>query len=208
MLHDLLEPKVYLEVGVQYGLSLDLAHAANVAIGVDPNPLVAPKGNQIIFQKTSNEYFASFLEFEAQHREVDLAFIDGSHLWEDAATDFINIVPLRSEKAVIVFDDVLPYNNDIAQREPLLGDWTGDVWKVGKILPPYVEHLYLVDTFPTGTMVVYGEVDLVQLKADFFAIGQHWHKVSKVPDDVISRIKTHQPQWTINRIREDLWTSP
>src|SRR5262245_53047739 len=108
MLHDLLKPKVYLEVGVQYGLSLDLAYAAEVAIGIDPNPLRGPNGNEQIFTMTSDEYFGTMDQLP-----IDFAFIDGSHLYEDALKDFINIAALCHEKSVVVFDDVLPYNEAI-----------------------------------------------------------------------------------------------
>lgn len=215
MLHDLLKPKVYLEIGVQYGLSLDLASAANVAIGVDPAPLVAPKGNQIIFKNTSNDYFHTFAAVGAQHRPVDLAFIDGSHLAEDAYQDFVNVVGICGPRSVIVFDDVLPYNQAIASREPLPGDWTGDVWKVLSPIKNLANELGFttaqVDTFPTGTFVVWGlehdtHRELLQGQ-ELGLLDHYWTLDLPVPDDVINRTNAREPSWVIDRIREELCAS-
>jgi hypothetical protein len=205
MLHDLLKPTVYLEIGVQYGLSLNLAVHSEWAIGVDPNPQCQAIGNQSIYRMTADQYF-QFPQDNAPDR-VDMAFIDGSHLWEDALQDFINIVALCGPKSLIVFDDVLPYNQDIAGREPLPGDWTGDVWKVAPILANYAENVRLVNTFPTGTMVVFGEVDQVGLKADFFDLASYWHEITEVPDHVLSREHASDPQIIIEHIQEALCES-
>lgn len=161
-LHRVLKPKVYLEIGVQYGSSLILAEAAEIAYGIDPVPLLfgAPQNqlpNQRIHQMTSDEFFGQRYLTEP----IDLAFIDGSHLVEDAMCDYVNVQRHMRPGGVIVFDDVLPYNAAIAARTmPPGGDWTGDVWKCYFIL----EHMwstaritsrpYLVNTWPTGTMVL------------------------------------------------------
>ena len=215
MLHDLLKPKVYLEIGVQYGLSLDLASAANVAIGIDPAPLVAPKGNQIIFKNTSNDYFATFGAVGAQHRPVDLAFIDGSHLFEDALADFLNVAPLCTPKSVVVFDDVLPYNVEMTSREPIPGDWTGDVWKITYTLRSYLAgqegvRAMTVNTFPTGTLAVWGFEHL-----DISSIAEAYEQLAfwkPPPDhvltsDVIPRVMSQEANYVIDRIREELCAS-
>jgi Methyltransferase domain len=207
MLHDLLRPKVYLEVGVQYGLSLDLAVHSDQAWGIDPNPLVEQKGNQIIVPYESQLALTDFFS-GPRPDHVDLAFIDGSHLFEDALNDFVNIAALCGPKSVVVFDDVLPYTQEMASREPIPGDWTGDVWKTFYILSSYLPNCHLVDTFPTGTMVVWG-FPLDQRKL------QDWVKFTapridleaRVPDDVINRNFAREPSWVIDRIKEDLWTS-
>jgi methyltransferase family protein len=206
MLHDLLRPHVYLEVGVQYGLSLDLAVHSSWAIGIDPEPLVQAKGNQTIYKMTADKYFV-FPQDNAPD-QIDLAFIDGSHLFEDALNDFVNIAALCGHKSVVVFDDVLPYTQEMASREPTPGDWTGDVWKTFYILSSYLPNCHLVDTFPTGTMVIWG-FPLDQRKL------QDWVKFTapridlqaRVPDDVINRNFAREPSWVIDRIKEDLWTS-
>lgn len=164
-LHELLQPKVYLEIGVQHGWSLQLSKAA-LSIGVDPNPLISVpqikhqmQGEVRIAPITSDEFFANHDETSTgvfTSRPIDLAFIDGMHLVENALRDFANVEKYSHDRSVIVFDDVLPTTVAMATREQCPGDWTGDVWRVYDILrerrPDLV--LLLVDTQPTGVLVV------------------------------------------------------
>lgn len=166
-LHDLLQPQTYLEIGVQHGTSLALAHSAQRAIGIDPEPLVEANGNQVIFRATSDEFFAYHLgvpslraTIEDEPLRVDLAFIDGMHLSEYALRDYLNIEQLVTPKSVVVFDDVLPRNQEEARRippgQPIVGDWTGDVWKLRAILGRHRMwlRLWMVDVAPTGLMIL------------------------------------------------------
>jgi len=174
-LHELLQPKVYLEIGVQYGHSLVLAEKAQVAYGIDPDPLLfaAPqnqRGNQRVHTMTSDEFFQGMYLTEP----IDLAFIDGSHLVEDAMMDWANVQRRMRPGGVIVFDDVLPYNQAIAAREQPPGDWTGDVWKSFYILhETYTaalisERPILVDTWPTGSMVLLNVEPKLSLPSRFY----------------------------------------
>lgn len=154
-LHKVVQPRRYLEVGVQYGHSLKLAAAADTAVGIDPVPQCMAVGNQSIFSMTSDEYFMYHMPPE---ETVDLAFIDGSHVFEDALRDFINVELHSHPSTVVVFDDMLPQTTEMANRQMVPGHWTGDVWKLHKIITlqrPELQCL-LVDTEPTGTMVVTG----------------------------------------------------
>lgn len=150
--HDIVKPHTYLEVGVQHGTSLKLAHAANRAYGIDPEPLTEMTGNQFIYRMKSDDFF------DAVHpvTTIDLAFIDGLHHYEQALRDFLNIERFCHKKSVVIFDDVLPRNQEEAARVQCPGDWTGDVWKVYEILKECRSDLSirLVDTSPTGTLIV------------------------------------------------------
>lgn len=158
-LHELLQPQTYLEIGVQHGWSLQLSNAPTT-IGIDPNPLLQVKlPHQVICTMTSDEYFrqlTSDVTVDRAADPIDLAFIDGMHLVENALRDFANVEKYCHDRSVIVFDDVLPTTREMAAREQCPGDWTGDVWRVYDILrerrPDLV--LLLVDTQPTGVLVV------------------------------------------------------
>jgi GT2 family glycosyltransferase/predicted O-methyltransferase YrrM len=156
-LHELVKPKQYLEIGVQYGISLRLARPGTVAIGIDPDPRTAAPPNGWIFPVTSDAFFADVPVNVLAH-PIDFAFIDGMHLVEYALRDFINCEERSHPYGVIALDDVLPYSPDIAHREPLPGDWAGDVWKLWPILAEYRPELKItmVDVEPTGLMIVQG----------------------------------------------------
>jgi Methyltransferase domain len=218
-LHELLKPQTYLEIGVQHGYSLELAKDAKVAIGIDPVPLplVAVHSNQVLYSMTADDYFETITPSPV----IDLAFIDGSHLFEDALNDFMNLYPLCGPRSVVVFDDVLPYNQAIANREQPPGDWTGDVWKVVEILQGYFGstnlNIHTVDTTPTGTMVVWGfrkvikglkEWRRVRLELDREDVVSYWTQRTTVPDYVINRSQAKSPEWIIESIRRDLCKSP
>lgn len=220
-LHNLLQPDVYLEIGVQYGSSLVLADRARVAIGIDPNPLLfsVPNHqlpNQQIHAVTSDEFFqwVSWTDGMPQPpalEPIDLAFIDGSHLVEDVMCDFVNVQRHMKPGGVIVFDDVLPYNQAIAAREQPPGDWTGDVWKSYGILNYMYECGYitnrpiLVNTWPTGTMVLPNVEPSLSLPAKFSSKEdmRTWYAENDpVPDFMIDRTEAVHPDVVLEAIRD------
>lgn len=156
-LHEVLQPTTYLEIGVQFGHSLRLSLPTTKAIGIDPDPLCAPPPNAQLFSMTSDRFFAIMDATERiANNGIDFAFIDGMHLVENALRDFINVETYCHPGSVVALDDVLPYSPDIAHREPLPGDWAGDVWKLWPILTKWRPDLKItmVDVEPTGLMIL------------------------------------------------------
>jgi predicted O-methyltransferase YrrM len=129
LLHDVLQPQVYLETGVESGRTLALARG--IGIGIDPDPKVThnlAQGAQV-FSVTSDEFFASHaLPSLTGGRPIDLAFIDGLHLFENALKDFINIERHAHPGTVVCVHDVLPETVKMASREVQNDGWTGDVF--------------------------------------------------------------------------------
>lgn len=204
-LHEVLDPKVYLEIGVQYGASLVQAQGSELAFGVDPEPLVGftnnGRPNQQIFTMTSDEFFdkrAFILP------PVNLAFIDGMHLVEYALRDFVNVQKYMAPGGVIAFDDVLPYNDAIAGRVQPPGDWTGDVWKVYFILRETMFGLepILVDTWPTGTMVLLNVEPSLHMEIPEGDWLSDWTKEIPVPVQILERSKAVSPDELLEIIRE------
>lgn len=204
-LHGILKPQVYLEIGIQLGLSLVLAEAAEMAVGVDPEPLISMSGNrrdnQHIFTMTSDDFFEkrSFVL-----PPVDFAFIDGMHLAEYALRDYVNVQKFMRPGGVIVFDDVLPYNSPIAARtEPPGGDWTGDVWKVYFILTELFRiEPVLVDTFPTGTMILTNVEPMLSLEYPPDSYMREWIEDAPVPGLILNRTHAVQAQEILEKLRD------
>ena len=124
MLHANLKPRGYLEIGVLFGDSLRLAQCP--AIGIDPDPRIRYHLSSQVYATTSDDFFSVDHTRELLTFDIDLAFIDGEHLYEYALRDFMNIERYSNPRTVIVFDDVLPRNQAEAAREQCPGDWTGD----------------------------------------------------------------------------------
>lgn len=206
-LHDLLRPITYLETGVQYGASLNLAIHSSLAIGIDPNPLTGERFNQKIYRMLSDDYFVYHM---APEERVDFAFIDGSHLVEDALRDFINIELHSHGKTVVVFDDVLPLNTDMTSRTMIPGHWTGDVWKIVPILRQYRPDLklVLVDTEPTGTLVVlnlnrYNKT--LPLQYSQAIDGMTEAAILPVPEEILNRQTALPPDLALHTVEQ--WLS-
>lgn len=159
-LHELVSPDRYLEIGVQTGTSLALAHDHTTVVGVDPAPQVdrevRRRPNVEIYPQTADDFFAGINRSHARTPAFDLAFIDGMHLIENVVRDLANVEEWMRPGGIIAIDDVLPYDPSIAGRVPLPGDWAGDVWKIWPILAKWRPDLTItmVDVAPTGLMVL------------------------------------------------------
>ncbi len=156
-IHQRLQPRRYLEIGVRHGCSLALA--ACPAIGVDPAPELdrplAPTTR--IVTATSDRFFeaqaAAVLE-----QPVDLVFIDGMHLFEFALRDFMNVERWATPTTLVVIDDIFPNHPRQGLRNRTTRVWTGDVWRLHQCLRAERPDLVLLplDTRPTGLLLVAG----------------------------------------------------
>lgn len=158
-LHERLAPRTYLEIGIRNGDSLALSRCRTV--GIDPAYRLTAEldGDIALIRTVSDEYFSRpdpLAPFGGQ--PVDLAFIDGLHLFEFALRDFINVERLATPGSVIVFDDVFPRTVDEAARDRHTRAWTGDVYKLMSVLREHRPDLTVlrVGTEPTGLLVVMG----------------------------------------------------
>jgi len=179
-LHRIVEPRNYLEIGVSDGRSLTLAQVPS--IGIDPAPKVKQPlhADVRIVKATSDAFFARsdpLRHLRGRRRSpwdrllrrdpspggkgadtLDLAFIDGMHLFEFALRDFMNVERHATWTSVIVLDDMLPRDVDEAARDRHTKFWAGDVFKLIDVLRQYRPELVVlpVDTEPTGMLVVIG----------------------------------------------------
>jgi hypothetical protein len=203
-LHTLIQPQTYLEIGVQRGHSLAMAGANTFAYAIDPNPIIEVPiaARHQLYAETSDEFFANWPtatndRLQPPHPALGLAFIDGMHLAEFALRDFIGVEQMMGRSGVVVFDDVLPYDPAIAGREPLPGDWTGDVWKIYEILRYFRPDLtlILVDVNPTGALAVVGlDPDNRTLSESYDTIiDKHIMGWDGVPDQFVNRTTALPP---------------
>jgi hypothetical protein len=158
-IHRYLRPATYVEIGIQYGNSLALAGPGTAIIGIDPDPRLPPALAQRarIFYETSDDFFARYdLHKELGERAVDLALIDGMHLFEFALRDFINLERYCARTSTCLMDDCCPLDERTAARERSTEFWTGDVWKLVLCLKKYRPDLdiHTVAAAPTGLTVI------------------------------------------------------
>lgn len=157
MMHNMLAPRNYLEVGVWRGNSL--VRATCNAVGVDPYPDVRQSlsDNHRVVEMTGEDFFVNEDVGELV-APLDLVFIDGMHLIEYALTDFMWVEKYAHAATVVVIDDIFPNHPTQAERIRQSQAWTGDVWKIVDLLRLGRQDLLVltVDTNPTGCAVVIG----------------------------------------------------
>lgn len=163
VLHAEIEPEVYLEVGTESGASLSFSRATSIAVDpafkIDPQAF-AGKSQIYLFQQKSDDFFASDIMGRLGHK-VDLAFLDGMHLFEYLLRDFINTERLMNRDGVIAMHDCVPFTRLAAEREwdpNKTVSWVGDVWKIIPILKIYRPDLRLdvLSLAPSGLVCVRG----------------------------------------------------
>jgi hypothetical protein len=158
--HTRLRPGNYLEVGVASGKTIALAAPSTRAVGVDPEPRIGvPLGPNVrIVRATSDAFFAKPDEVRALFAgaALELAFVDGMHLFEFALRDFAAIERLAAPAATILLHDCYPLDRRTAERVRQSVFWSGDCWRLVLALKKYRPDLSIntVATAPTGLTVV------------------------------------------------------
>jgi hypothetical protein len=209
---DVLERKAarnYLEVGVHNGSTI--SDVACPAIGVDPafaldrNP-VGKKRVLTLFQMTSDEFFRDHDPRTVFGAPVDVAFLDGLHIFEYLLRDFINTERVCDRNSLILLDDCLPITIEMTERyhQPEKRQdkrtarwWTGDVWKVVSILREYRPDLRItpVDVQPTGSILVANlDPGSTLLYDRYFEIVDRFRDLAFTPE-------SFDEYWTVNAPR-------
>jgi Methyltransferase domain len=158
--HTTLAPRRYVETGVSQGGSMQLVLPGTRAVGIDPEPKVnrpIPRSASI-YPMPSDEFFERHDLSRLLGGPVDLAFIDGMHLFEFALRDLINIERHCSAESVVLVHDCYPLDEVTAARERTTRRWSGDIWKLVLCLREYRPELRLatLDVAPTGLGVITG----------------------------------------------------
>jgi hypothetical protein len=152
-------PRTYVEIGVRFGTSLQLALPGTTCVGIDPAAELrypVPRRAEV-FNMKSDDFFATHdLREVLGGRPVDVAFIDGMHWFEYALRDFANIEAACSPGSVVFIHDCYPIDAESAARERSTKLWSGDVWKTILALRELRPDLDIVtlDAKPTGLAMV------------------------------------------------------
>ena len=151
--HRNLNPRNYLEIGVNTGRSLQYALSGTPCIGIDPSPVLEYKlmDKQQLIETTSDDFFANN-NVENLFGKIELAFIDGLHHYDQVLKDFINVEKHSDKDTVVLLHDIYPVVPETATREWNTFYWAGDTWKFMHIINKYRPDLTIrtIPTFPTG----------------------------------------------------------
>ena len=182
----------YFEIGVNIGKSLRRINLPSV--GVDPkfifrDDVMGSKSELHLYQQTSDDFFAQHDLKSYFPSGVDLAFLDGMHLFEYLLRDLINVEKSMAPEGTVFMHDCLPINAEMAERHRRPGGrrdvelksyWTGDVWKLVPILKrhrPDLKVTYL-DCRPTGLVMIQNlDSSSTSLSAAYQGIVDEWSEV-------------------------------
>lgn len=157
--HLTLRPSLYVEIGVNYGESLQNTLPVTKSIGIDPTPKCSSRPNVAIFTMTSDEFFEKVQAgvIRGVH-SFSLAFIDGLHTYDQALRDFINLEKISSPESVIMLHDCIPLDEISASNPRSSHFYTGDVWKTLLIIVRNRPDLRIciVPTWPSGLVLISG----------------------------------------------------
>lgn len=169
-IHQIMQPRSYLEIGVQAKETLLAAECPTLA--VDPwMPLdratLGARAIVSLFRMDSDTFFARHDPVALLGGPIDLAFLDGPRLlFEIILRDFINVERRATADSVVLIHDVAPPDVYMACRDRLDHFrrsrslhpmwWTGDVWKLVVVLQTYRPDLSIdvFDCSPTGLAMV------------------------------------------------------
>jgi hypothetical protein len=229
LLHRLVQPRNYLEIGVAAGDSLRFSRVPTIAIDPDYQIAAPVHCDLELARTTSDEFFARgdpihhvrsgrdprknakrgrpLFDHYLKRNFLDLAFIDGMHHFDFVLRDFMNVERFSAWSTVIAFDDMLPRNVDEAARDRHTGEWAGDVFKLIGVFARYRPDLVVipVDTLPTGLLLVLGA------DPSSTVLAQHYETIVGelvVPDPQLV------PAWILDRrtavdagrlVASDLW---
>lgn len=137
LVHTIVAPRNYCEIGCRFGYSLALSKSPTVAVDPDYEikaPLTAPTR---IYKQGSDDFFASHDLRTIFGEPLDFGFIDGMHQVEFALRDFINLERSSHPGGIVAIDDLLPGDMAYTTRERNTQIWTGDIYRVISILREY-----------------------------------------------------------------------
>ncbi len=165
-LHEVLDPDVYLEIGVHAGETLRFA--PRQAIAIDPSfrplrPELRDRPGFQFFEEKSDAFFENHRREDVLgDARVDFAFIDGLHESNQVARDFANVERWSHRDTVVVFHDCWPPNPRMAYRRvdvaPGFTGAAGDCWRIMPFLRRHRPELVMLmlDALPTGLLMVTG----------------------------------------------------
>lgn len=167
-LHGNLAPATYFEIGTLHGNTLKLAKCSSIA--VDPkfritSDVIGTKPSCHFFQEPSDRFFRTRDPIKILGSEIDMAFLDGMHLFEFLLRDFMHTERFCRSNSVILLHDCLPpgffmtvrdATDPLRKQSKFANWWTGDVWKIVPVLQKYRPDLSITitDSAPTGLVII------------------------------------------------------
>lgn len=160
-LHQFLDPRSYLEIGMGDGSSMALARPGTRAVGVDPVPtLQTPIAAEcLVVPQRSEDFLARHdLADVVPGGTPDLVFIDGLHTFPAVLDDLIGVERIAGPDTIVLLHDMIPLDEPTQRPDRVHAFYTGDVWKLLPALRDVRPDLDVatVLTSPSGLTIITG----------------------------------------------------
>jgi hypothetical protein len=203
-----LAPSSYFEIGTRNGASLAQVECDAVCVDENfglSNGIMKNRRRAHLFQMTSDEFFADCHVTDFFPGGIDLAFLDGMHLFEFLLRDFMNTEKYCHRGSTIFMHDCLPYNKNITGRARKPGAWAGDVWKILPVLKrcrPEIKVVFF-DCPPTG-LVACTNLDPQSsvLSNAYPRLVEEFTEATALPSDLQSIYPKIDTRWLLNHPEE------
>ena len=147
---------------------------------------------------TTSDDFFMLTDAASKLQPIDLSYIDGMHQIEYALKDFMHIELYCHAGSVVIVDDIYPAHALQGERIRQSRFWTGDVWKIIKILTDVRPDLILLplDTSPTGSLLILGLDPHNRQLWDKFDVLMAWsiNDWKETPDEIVQRTHKFDPR--------------
>lgn len=187
----------YLEIGTAKCKTFDRITACEKKLGIDPAYEMRVRSDGSKSLKVASDDF-----FKSNTEQFNIIFIDGLHLYEQAARDIVNSWNCLTVGGFIILHDCQPYNAIVGGRNILKrGNWTGDVYKAivwfREKFPEVVCRVLETD-FGLGfihkeinSKISLDEAELqLYMDYDFDWLTQNWNKIGLV-----------EPSWCLDYLK-------
>ncbi len=147
--------KSYLEIGIYDGDNFSKVNIENKESN-DISSSNLKYIDKLTYEMSSDEMFY----YMPKDKKYDIIFIDGMHEEQFVDRDIINSMKHLNKGGVICIHDVIPRNKDVQisyyDKEQIIGEWNGDVWKsITKLQDQNIEFYTLLNYDHGLTIIKY-----------------------------------------------------
>lgn len=171
----------YLEIG---SLRRECFQKINAEVKEDVEPF--PQGFVPTYEMTSDRFFENhkyvFENNTIKFRKYDVIYIDGLHLCEQVIADVKNASEYLNPNGYIILHDCYPKEEGEQEREPVVLNWMGDVWKAQAWLVKNFKNVYTIEDSDCGCGVIEGPV-FYTTQVD---LRMTWHDLQKDVKNILN----------------------
>ena len=152
-LHEVLEPSLYVQLGLRSKEALAISDANTIIIDQTVAVDASIPEHVQLFRKSTSEFFLTDAP-DVLQMKADLYLLDGTKPFAELATDFRRILPYCDTTTVVAIDNIFPAGR-AAEAEPPAG--ASGAWELFRFLDEAMVGTFHepIQSDPTGMLLVF-----------------------------------------------------